>query len=116
MKIGNVEFEIDSSKIRETDTELVIPGTIAREAVLQYPQGRAYRPKDELRESFLTFDGAFVVSGKHPEQMLVTRPRRSAAKSRIPPGTRRKAKLPLTLCSSKSGMFRSSSRTSRVAD
>jgi hypothetical protein len=75
MKIGTVEVEIDSTKIKETETELIIPTTIAREAVLQYEQGIAYRPKDELKESFFTFDHAFVVSGKHPDQMLVSKPK-----------------------------------------
>jgi len=75
MKIGTVEVEIDSTKIKETEIELIIPTTIAREAVLQYAQGVAYRPKDELKESFFTFDHAFVVSGKHPEQMLVSKPK-----------------------------------------
>jgi hypothetical protein len=75
MKIGTVEFEIDSTKIQETDTTLVIPATIAREAVLPYEQGIAYRPKDELKESFFTFDNAFVVSGKHPDQMIVSKPK-----------------------------------------
>jgi hypothetical protein len=32
MKIGTVDFEVDSTKIQETDTTLVIPATIAREA------------------------------------------------------------------------------------
>lgn len=74
MKVGTVEFEIDSTKVIETDTELVIPAKIARECVLPYPQGKAYRPKEELEKSFFTFDGAWIVSGKHPDQMLVSKP------------------------------------------
>ena len=74
MKVGTVEFEIDSTKVIETDTELVIPGKIARECVLPYSQGKAYRPKEELQKSFFTFDGAWIVSGKHPDQMLVSKP------------------------------------------
>jgi len=80
MKIGTVEFEVDSTKIQETDKTLVIPATIAREAILQYEQGMAYRPKEELRESFLTFDNAFVVSGKHPDQMIVSKPKEITGK------------------------------------
>lgn len=74
MKVGTVEFEIDSTKVIETDKELVIPGKIARECVLPYSQGKAYRPKEELQKSLFTFDGAWIVSGKHPDQMLVSKP------------------------------------------
>jgi hypothetical protein len=74
MKIGTVQFEIDSTKIVETESELIIPGKIARECVLPYSEGKAYRPKDELHKSLFTFDGAWIVSGKHPDQMLVSKP------------------------------------------
>jgi len=67
-------FEIDSTKIAETDSEVIIPAKITRECVLQYKEGKAYRPKDELRKSAFMFDGAWLVSGQHPPEMLITKP------------------------------------------
>ena len=48
--IGIINGEVDASKaISETDEELVIPAILAREAVLPYPKGKAYRSAKSLR-------------------------------------------------------------------
>jgi hypothetical protein len=80
-KIGTSQIELDSTKIlREDDEEIVLPALLAREAVLSYAQGRAFRPREELKKSLFTFDGAWCVSKKHPDRMLVTDPREISGK------------------------------------
>jgi hypothetical protein len=75
-KIGVLTAEIDSTKIiADTPDELVVPALLAREGVLKYPQGMAYRPADELERSAFTFDGAWITAGKHPEHMILTNPK-----------------------------------------
>jgi hypothetical protein len=75
VKVGTCEIELDSTKvISENDSEIVIPALLAREGVLPYAQGKAFRPADELKSSLFTFDGAWCVSKKHPEQMILTKP------------------------------------------
>jgi len=70
-KVGTALVELDSTRIiLENDEEIVFPGILAREAVLRYPQGRAFRPSEELLNSLFTFDGAWVVIGKHPETWI----------------------------------------------
>jgi hypothetical protein len=74
-KIGTSQIELDSTKvILEDEKEIVIPALLAREAVLPYAQGKAFRPREELKSSLFTFDGAWCVSKRHPEHMLVTKP------------------------------------------
>ncbi len=69
--IGIINGEVDSSKaISETDDELVIPAILAREAVLPYPKGKAYRSADELQAALFTFDKAWVTAEKHPEPLI----------------------------------------------
>ncbi len=82
MKFGTINVEIDGTKIiKETDEELVIPAVLAREAVLSYPNGRAYRPAKEIQESLFTFDGAFLVPDKHPDTMILTKPKQIIGKT-----------------------------------
>ena len=72
-KIGTSTVEIDSTNIiKEDDDELVLPGVLARECVLRYPQGMAFRPAAELKRSLFTFEGAWIVNSKHPETRLLT--------------------------------------------
>jgi len=73
---GESNVELDATKIlREDDNELVIPAIFARETVLTYPNGKAYRPAAELQESLFTFEGAFLVPDKHPDTMILTKPK-----------------------------------------
>jgi hypothetical protein len=74
-KVGTAQVELDSVKvISEDETELVLPGVLAREGILRYAQGRAYRAADELQKSLFTFEGAWVVSGKHPDTWVLMDP------------------------------------------
>ncbi len=74
-KVGTAQVELDSVKvISEDEKELVLPGVLAREGILQYSQGRAYRSADELQRSLFTFEGAWVVGGKHPETWVLMDP------------------------------------------
>jgi hypothetical protein len=69
--IGIINGEVDSSKaISETDEELVIPAILAREAVLPYPKGKAYRSAQELEDALFTFSKAWVTAEKHPEPLI----------------------------------------------
>jgi hypothetical protein len=69
--IGLINGEVDASKaISETDDELVIPAILAREAVLPYPKGRAYRSARELEDALFTFGKAWVTAEKHPEPLI----------------------------------------------
>lgn len=71
-KIGIFCAEIDATKvIEDSDDFLVMPAIIAREGVYRYPEGRAYKPADELRDAVWTADGAWIVAHKHPDTMLV---------------------------------------------
>ena len=55
-KVGTAQVELDSTGIiSEDENELVLPGVLAREGILRYSQGRAYRAADELRKSLFTF-------------------------------------------------------------
>jgi hypothetical protein len=75
LKFGTCLAEIDGTKIiSETDDELVVPAILAREAVLQYADGKAYRPADEIQKSLFTFDGAWITEAKHPEHLILTQP------------------------------------------
>lgn len=74
-KVGTAQVELDSTKIiSEDEVELVLPGVLAREGILQYSQGRAYRAADELQKSLFTFEGAWVVGGKHPDTWVLMDP------------------------------------------
>ena len=68
--IGFINGEVDSSKvISETEDELVVPAILAREAVLPYPKGKAYRSAKELEDALFTFSKAWVTAERHPEPL-----------------------------------------------
>src|SRR5512136_1629743 len=69
--IGLINGEVDASKaISETGDELVVPAILAREAVLPYPKGKAFRSAKELEEALFTFSKAWVTAEKHPEPLI----------------------------------------------
>ncbi len=69
--IGIINGEVDATKaISETENELVVPAILAREAVLPYPKGKAYRSAKELQEALFTFSKAWVTAEKHPEPLI----------------------------------------------
>jgi len=68
-------IELDSANVLfEDESELVLPGVLARAGVLSYAQGRVYRPAAELRRSLFTFGNAFVVAAAHPSTVILTDP------------------------------------------
>ncbi len=69
--IGFINGEVDATKaISETEDELVVPAILAREAVLPYPKGKAYRSAQELQEALFTFNKAWVTAERHPEPLI----------------------------------------------
>jgi hypothetical protein len=69
--IGIINGEVDASKaISETEEELVGPAILAREAVLPYPKGKAFRSAKELEDALFTFSKAWVTAEKHPEPLI----------------------------------------------
>jgi Uncharacterized protein conserved in bacteria (DUF2213) len=69
--IGIINGEVDASKaISETENELIVPAILAREAVLPYPKGKAFRSAKELEEALFTFSKAWVTAEKHPEPLI----------------------------------------------
>ena len=72
-KLGTVCAEVDATKIIEdSDEYLVVPAIIAREGVYPYPEGKAFKPADELKQASFTAEGAWVVAEKHPDTLIVT--------------------------------------------
>jgi len=83
MKFGTITVEIDGTKIlKEDENEIVIPAVFARETVLPYPNGKAYRPASELQDSLFTFEGAFLIPGEHPKTMILTKPKTVIGRAR----------------------------------
>jgi len=73
LKIGTALVELDSTKIlREDETEIVLPGILVREGVFIYSQGRALRPREELKQSLETFEIPRVIAQRHPDSMILT--------------------------------------------
>lgn len=71
-KFGYINAEIDATAaVLDNEDEIVVPVTLTREAVLQYPRGKVLRPAIELQKSAFTFEGAFITESKHP---VATRP------------------------------------------
>lgn len=72
-KIGISLAEIDASKIVEDSNDfLVVPAILAREGVFPYPEGKAYKPAAELKDAAFTAEGAWVVTEKHPDTIVLT--------------------------------------------
>jgi len=64
MQFGKAEF--DSAKnVRETETEIVVPGILERESILQYGPIRSYRSAAELQAAAFTLEGAWIVAYRH---------------------------------------------------
>jgi len=71
-KFGIFCAEVDATKVLEdSDGFLVMPAILAREGIYQYPEGKAYKPADELRDAAWTADGARLVAYQHPKTLLV---------------------------------------------
>ena len=71
-KIGIDLAEVDATKIVEDSNEfLVVPAIIAREGVFPYPEGKAFKPAEELKAATWTVKGRWLVTEKHPDTMLV---------------------------------------------
>lgn len=74
-KFGTSQIELDTTKIiYEDDKEIVIPAILAREGVLPYDEGKAFRPKEELEKSAFSFEGAWCTSKRHPPLKILTKP------------------------------------------
>ena len=74
-KFGVDRVEIDAANIIEdNDKYLVVSAIIAREGVFPYPEGMAYKPADELRETAYTADGVWIVAEKHPDTLILMDP------------------------------------------
>jgi hypothetical protein len=72
-KIGINLAEVDATKIVEDSNEfLVVPAIIAREGVFPYPEGKAFKPAQELKEAAWTAEGAWIVAEKHPDTVILT--------------------------------------------
>jgi hypothetical protein len=72
-KIGISLAEVDATKIVEDSNEfLVVPAIIAREGVFPYPEGKAFKPAQELKEAAWTAEGAWIVAEKHPDTVILT--------------------------------------------
>ena len=80
-KLGFDRATLGDKVIEETDDVLVMPAVIARELVQGYPEGRAYKPAEELEKAAWTAEGRWVATMQHPETGLITR--RSEVKGRI---------------------------------
>ena len=80
-KIGFDRATLGDRVVEENDDILVMPAVIARELVQEYPEGRAYKPAEELEKAAWTAEGRWVAVMQHPETGLITR--RSDVKGRI---------------------------------
>jgi hypothetical protein len=71
------QVEIDASKIEEYQHDVFGPVTvfkdvvIAREIVHGYKDGKAYKPAQELEDSFWTAEGMWAISSGHPETAVI---------------------------------------------
>jgi len=72
-KIGFDRATLDGKVILDDDQFLVMPAVIARAIVHDYPQGRAYKPADELEKAAWTAEGRWVTTLHHPETGLIMR-------------------------------------------
>ena len=80
-KMGFDRATLGDRVVEETDDILVMPAVIARELVQEYPEGRAYKPAEELEKAAWTAEGRWVAVMQHPETGLITR--RNDVKGRI---------------------------------
>jgi len=71
VRTSKAEFDA-SKKIVETDTELIVPAVLTREAILPFADGKGYRPAKELQDSYWTLEGAWVIPNEHIPTVFVT--------------------------------------------
>jgi len=72
-KIGFDRATLEGKVIEETNDYLVMPAVIARELVQDYPEGRAYKPAEELEKAAWTAEGRWVAVMEHPDTGLIVR-------------------------------------------
>ncbi len=80
-KIGFDRAVLGDKILEDTDEYLTMPAVIARELVQDYPDGKAYKPADELEKASWTAEGRWVAVIEHPKTGLITR--RQDIKGRI---------------------------------
>jgi hypothetical protein len=61
---GKAEFD-SAQNIRETESEIIVPGILERESILQYGNVRSYRSATELQVAAFTLEGAWIVAYRH---------------------------------------------------
>ena len=61
---GKSEFG-SARNIRETESEIIVPGILERESILQYGNIRSYRSAAELQAAAFTLEGAWIVAYRH---------------------------------------------------
>jgi len=52
--------------IEDSECCLVVPAVIAREGIFQYPEGKAFKPAEELRLAAWTAESAWLIPEAHP--------------------------------------------------
>jgi len=72
-KLGFDYATLDGGVLAEDEDSIVFKAVIAREIVHPYPEGRAYKPADELEKAAWTAEGRWVTTGKHPDAQLILR-------------------------------------------
>ncbi len=71
IRATRVEGADSAGKIRENETEVVVPAMLTRESILPFCEGRGYRSADELRASAFTLEGAWIVAYAHIDSVFV---------------------------------------------
>jgi hypothetical protein len=61
---GKAEFD-SAQNIKETESEIIVPGILERESILQYGNIRSYRSASELQAAAFTLEGAWIVAYRH---------------------------------------------------
>jgi hypothetical protein len=72
-RLGFDRATLEGKVVEETDEYLVMPAVIARELVQDYPEGRAYKPAEELEKAAWTAEGRWVAVMEHPDTGLIVR-------------------------------------------
>jgi hypothetical protein len=87
-KLGFDRAVLGDKVVEETDALLTMHAVIARELVQDYPDGKAYKPAEELEKAAWTAEGRWVAIMEHPDTGLLTR--RSDVKGKMSNVTFRK--------------------------
>jgi len=80
-KLGFDRAVLDGKIVKEDDASLTMGAIIASEMIQKYPDGRAFKPADELEKAAWTADGRWVTIMQHPETGLIAK--RSDIKGRV---------------------------------